>query len=106
MPAESTVYQRWRRIHLGAGTNACSPSASTVRTPEHNILGRLQSDGYLPKLQSVGLVCRFLRWQRGFPIPSSAAFGKIGAAYVREVHRFAAANGIPLVHFAKGENKE
>jgi hypothetical protein len=30
--------------------------------------------GYVPKLQSVGLVCRFLRWQRGFKIPSSAAF--------------------------------
>jgi hypothetical protein len=58
------------------------------------------------KLQSVGLVCRFWRWQRWFPIPSSAAFGKIGQAYVREVHRFAEANGIPLVHFAKSENKE
>lgn len=25
-----------------------------------------------------GLVCRFLCWQRDFPIPSSAAFGKVG----------------------------
>ena len=67
---------------------------------------RIFLQAYVPKLQSVGMVCRFLRWQRGFPIPSSAAFGKIGDAYVREVHRFAAANEIPLVHFAKGENKE
>jgi hypothetical protein len=60
----------------------------------------------VPKLQSVGLVCRFLRWQRGFVIPSSAAFGKIGAAYVAEVHRWAKANDIPIHSFAKGENKE
>jgi hypothetical protein len=62
--------------------------------------------GYVPKLQSVGQVCRFLRWQRHFPIPSSAAFGKIGDDYVKDVHRFAAANGIPVVHFKKGESKE
>ena len=67
---------------------------------------RVFLQGYVPKLQSVGLVCRFLRWQRGFPIPSSAAFGKIGDAYVASVHRFAKTNGIPVVHFAKGENKE
>jgi hypothetical protein len=39
---------------------------------------------YVPKLQSVGQVCIFLRWQRKFKIPSSAAFGKIGEAYVKE----------------------
>jgi len=33
---------------------------------------------YVPKLQTVGLVFTFLRWQRKFKIPSSAAFGKIG----------------------------
>jgi hypothetical protein len=62
--------------------------------------------GYVPALQSVGQVCRFLRWQRRFPIPSSAAFGRIGDGYVRDVHRFAEANGIPMVHFKKGESKE
>ena len=62
--------------------------------------------GYVPKLQSVGQVCRFLRWQRRFPIPSSAAFGRIGDGYVKEVHHFAEANAIPVVHFRKGEDKE
>ena len=62
--------------------------------------------GYVPQLQTVGQVCRFLRWQRRFPIPSSAAFGRIGDGYVKEVHRFAEANKIPLVHFKKGDNKE
>ncbi len=60
----------------------------------------------MPKLQTVGWVCQFLNRQRGFAIPSSAAFGKIGAAYVGEVHRWAEANDVPVVHFKKGENKE
>lgn len=61
---------------------------------------------YVPKLQSVGWVCQLLRWQRGYEIPSSAAFGKIGDAYVAEVYRWAKAHGVPVRRFAKGENKE
>ena len=60
----------------------------------------------MPKLQTVGWVCQYLRWQRGYRIPSSAAFGKIGAGYVDQVHRFAKEHGIPVLHFAKGESKE
>jgi hypothetical protein len=67
---------------------------------------RIFLQAYVPKLQTVGWVCQFLRWQRGYPIPSSSAFGKIGDEYVRQVHRFAAANGIPVIHFEKGNNKE
>jgi hypothetical protein len=47
-----------------------------------------------------------LHGQRGFPIPSSAAFGKIGDAYAAAVHKFAMANGIPVRYFARGEKKE
>jgi hypothetical protein len=52
------------------------------------------------------LVCNFLNLQRGFKIPSSAAFGQIGQAYVVEVQRWAKANNIPVHYFVKGENKE
>jgi hypothetical protein len=62
--------------------------------------------GYVPKLQTVGQICRFLRWQRHVRIPSSAAFGQIGDGYVKDIHRFAKTNGIPLIYFKKGENKE
>ncbi len=47
---------------------------------------------YVPKLQSVGQVCQFLN-RRGFNIPSSAAFGQIGEAYVAAIHRWAEADG-------------
>jgi len=69
-------------------------------------IDRVFLQGYVPKLQSVGMVCNFLCKQRGFGIPSSAAFGRIGERYVAEVHRFAKANDIPVHYFAKGENKE
>jgi hypothetical protein len=49
----------------------------------------------------VGMVCRFLRWQRGFFVPSSAAFGKIGDAYVAAVHKFAADHDVPVIYFDK-----
>jgi hypothetical protein len=67
---------------------------------------RIFLQAYVPKLQTVGWVCQFLNRQRGFAIPSSAAFGKIGAAYSDEVHRWAAAHGVPVLRFGKGDNKE
>jgi hypothetical protein len=67
---------------------------------------RILLQEYVPRLQSAGMVCRFLRWQRGYPISSSAAFVKIGDAYVAEVHKFAKALGIPVRYFGEGEHKE
>jgi hypothetical protein len=69
-------------------------------------IDRIFLQAYVPKLQSVGQVCTFLRWQRKYRIPSSAAFGKIGDAYVKAIHSFAESEKIPVVQFKKGENKE
>jgi hypothetical protein len=69
-------------------------------------IDRIFLQAYVPKLQSVGQVCLFLHRQRGFPIPSSVAFGQIGEAYVAAIHRWADVNGVPVRYFAKGENKE
>jgi hypothetical protein len=69
-------------------------------------IDRIFLQAYVPKLQSVGQVCIFLRWQKGYPIPSSAAFGKLGEAYVKAIEAFAKRNGTTIVHFKKGENKE
>src|ERR1700686_1638414 len=72
----------------------------TVRSVDRVFLA-----GYVPKLQSEGLLVRFLL-DRGFPIPSPAALGKISQAYVRAINRFAGKHKIPVVHFKKGESKE
>ena len=69
-------------------------------------IDRILLQAYVPKLQSVGLVCIFLNRQRGYTIPSSAAFGQIGRRYVAAIERWAKAEGIPIRHFDKGENKE
>ena len=52
-------------------------------------IDRIFLQAYVPKLQSVGWVCRFLCWQRKFKIPSCAAFGKIGDAYVKQIDGYA-----------------
>jgi len=69
-------------------------------------IDRIFLQGYVPQLQSVGQVCTFLRWRRGFHIPSSAAFRKIGEQYVKDIQRFAEGHRVPLIHFEKGESKE
>lgn len=69
-------------------------------------IDRIFLQAYVPKLQTVGEVCKFLRWQRNFPIPSSAAFGKIGDQYVKAIYAFAKREGIPVVKFEKKEDKE
>ena len=69
-------------------------------------IDRIFLQAYVPKLQTVGWVCGFLRWQRGYAIPSSAAFGKIGEAYAAAILRFAKEHDIAVVRFAKGEKKE
>jgi len=69
-------------------------------------IDRIFLQACVPKLQTVGHVCKFLRWQRKFKIPSSAAFGKIGDAYVQAIYCFAERHKIPVVHFKKGQDKE
>ena len=48
---------------------------------------RLFFQGYVPRLQTQFQVIRFLL-DRGFPIPSPAALGRIGREYVSAVERF------------------
>jgi len=74
-------------------------------TLQVNSVDRIFLAGYTAKLQSEGQVVRFLL-DRGFPIPSPAALGQIGEAYVQALQRFAQRYRIPMVHFKKAESKE
>jgi len=67
---------------------------------------RILLQAYVPKLQTVGWVCQFLRGSAGSSSRPQAAFGKIGDGYVRDVHGFAETNNIPVIHFGKGDTKE
>lgn len=66
---------------------------------------RIFLQGYVPKLMSEGLLCRFMI-DRGFNIPSPAVLGKIGRKYVADIERYAERHEVPIVHLKKGESKE
>ena len=66
---------------------------------------RLFLQGYVPRLMTEGQVIRFLL-DRGFPIPSPTVLGKMGRAYVDEIHAFIATNQIPTVQFTEGDVME
>jgi hypothetical protein len=74
-------------------------------TLQVNSVDRIFLAGYVPKLQSEGMLVQFLL-DRGFQIPSPALLWKIGAGYVRAIERFAKRDQIPVVHFKQGESKE
>ncbi len=67
-------------------------------------LDRVYLNLCVPNLQVPGQVVLFLR-RLGFPIPSPAVIEKIGARFRANVGRFCAANGVPVVRFAKGDGK-
>jgi hypothetical protein len=66
---------------------------------------RVFLQAWVPNLQTPGMVARFCL-SRGFHYPSSAALGKVGDRFVKDIERFAKETGTPFVHFKKGENKE
>jgi len=66
---------------------------------------RLFFQGYVPKLQTAGMLIRFLL-DRGFPIPSPVLLGKIGRAYSAAIDQFALDHQVPVVRFAKQDCKE
>ena len=69
-------------------------------------LDRIYLNAYVPNLQVGGQVVVFLTQHLGNPIPSPAAFTKIGNAFRAAVARFAAEHQIPVVRFARDARKQ
>jgi hypothetical protein len=67
---------------------------------------RILLAGYVPALQSDGLLVRFLNQRAGGTIPSPAMLGKIGRGYVEQINAFAKTNEIAVVRFTKDMVKE
>ncbi|MGH3476513.1 MAG: hypothetical protein ACRDT8_16275 [Micromonosporaceae bacterium] len=66
---------------------------------------RIYLNGWVPNLVVPGQVVGFLTGHLGFPIPSPAILERIGLGFRKAVTEFAAAGGIPMVRFAKGDRK-
>jgi hypothetical protein len=108
------------RLVASGGWTAMLSSTARVHeclrspSPAQNVAGRRAGSmrfdrivlaGYVSRLQSEGMVVRFLLG-RGFQISSPALSGRIGAGDVRAIERFAKRNRIRVVHFRQGKSKE
>ncbi|MBI4495112.1 MAG: hypothetical protein HY690_20245 [Chloroflexi bacterium] len=69
-------------------------------------IDRVYLNGYVPKLQTSGQLCYFLRDHLGYPIPSPALFRPMHDRFVRGVEDLAAEQQIPVVHFERGQRKD
>jgi hypothetical protein len=68
-------------------------------------LDRIYLNGYVPALQVGGQVIAFLHDHLGMRIASPAVLEQIGTRFRQAVGRYAGANDIPVIKFAKGVRK-
>lgn len=67
---------------------------------------RVYLNGYVKNLQMAGGLINFIREQMGFPIPSPMLLAPVSQAFRSAVEKFAEAQGLTLVNFARGEEKD
>jgi hypothetical protein len=69
-------------------------------------LDRIYLQGYMPKLQTSGGLCYFLRDHLGHPIPSPALFRPMHDRFVNATKAYAADHRVPLIPFESGQDKD
>lgn len=69
-------------------------------------IDRLYLNGYVPKLQTAGQLCWYLKEHLGNPIPSPALLKPLHDRFVRDVTTFADAGQIPVVPFERRQRKD
>jgi len=69
-------------------------------------LDRIYLQGHMPKLQTSGGLCYFLRDHLGHPIPSPALFRPMPDRFVNAVKAYATDHAVPLVPFESGQDKD
>lgn len=67
---------------------------------------RLYLHAYLPKLQTSGGLCYFLRDHRGHPIPSPALFAPMLDRFVGAIKCYAGTQDVPLIAFERGQRND
>jgi hypothetical protein len=73
---------------------------------EVSCIDRLYLHAYLPRLQTSGQLCYFLREHLRHPIPSPALFRPLHDRFVASVEDFVNARDIPFIHFEPGQRKD
>src|SRR6185503_16705846 len=69
-------------------------------------LDRIYLQGYMPKLQTSGGLCYFLRDHLGHPIPSPALFTPMHTRLIDAIKTFASTHDVPLITFERGQRKD
>jgi hypothetical protein len=60
----------------------------------------------MPKLQTSGGLCYFLKDHLGHPIPSPALFRPMHDRFVNAVETYAADHAVPFITFESGQDKD
>ena len=69
-------------------------------------IDRVYLNGYVKNLQLPGGLITFIREQMGFPIPSPMVLPPFSQAFRKAVEKYAKEQGLKIVDFAKGEDKD
>jgi hypothetical protein len=69
-------------------------------------IDRMYLNVYVPRLQIVERVLGFIRRHRGYPAASTRMVEPITRQFVAAIEKFVHHQGIPLIHFDKGQRKE
>ena len=69
-------------------------------------LDRLYLHAYMPKLQTSGGLCYFLRDHWGHPIPSPALFTPMHDRFIAAIKAYATTQHAPLIAFERGQRKD
>jgi hypothetical protein len=69
-------------------------------------LDRLYLHAYMPKLQTSGGLCYFLREHLGHPIPSPALFTPMHNRLIEGIKTYATRHNVPLITFERGQRKD
>jgi hypothetical protein len=75
-------------------------------TLEVESMDRMYLNVYIPKLQFEGGASWFLRQERKYPVPSSAAMAPISRAFVAAIESYAQLHQVPVLTFEKGQRKD
>src|SRR5262245_42049070 len=73
---------------------------------EVRCIDRVYLHAYMPKLQTSGGLCYFLRDYLGHPIPSPALFKPMHDRFVTAVEQFVTRRSIPVAQFESGQDKD
>jgi hypothetical protein len=104
------VLSRSTIIDLPAKEDVMTPNIETIIKDHVTLtvrcLDRIYLQGYMPKLQTSGGLCYFLRDHLGHPIPSPALFRPMHDRFVAAIKTYAADHVVPLIEFESGQDKD